>query len=88
MQFQGNLMNQTWDNGKKSTFGSDFGPFGPNSGRLRQSLDIMVSYHYGQYKKKSNQLTGFYMMVTLAFNELSQLLDSFMYDVEKWSNMF
>ena len=80
-------MNQTWDNGKKSTFGSDFGPFGPNLGRLRQSLDIMVSYHYGQYKKKSNQLTGFYMMVTLAFNELSQLLDSFMYDVEKWSNM-
>ena len=28
-QFQGKLMNQTWKNGKKPSFGSDFGPFGP-----------------------------------------------------------
>ena len=29
-QFQGKLINQTWENGKKPNFGSDFGPFGPN----------------------------------------------------------
>ena len=53
-------MNQTCENGKKSSFGPKFGRSGPNSGRqiffskiwLRQSLDIMVSYHYVQYQKK------------------------------------
>ena len=62
MQFQGRLMNQTWENGKKPSVGSGFGPFGPNLGYqfffffskiwLRQSLDIMVSYHHVQYQKK------------------------------------
>ena len=33
MQFQGKLMNQAWENDKKPSFGSDFGSFGPNSGR-------------------------------------------------------
>ena len=33
MEFQGKLMNQTWENGKKPKFGPDFGPFGTNSGR-------------------------------------------------------
>ena len=45
---------------KKTSFGSDFGPFSPNSGHqfifskiwLRQSLDIMVIYHNVQYQKK------------------------------------
>ena len=32
MQFQGKLMNQTWDNGKTPSFGLDFGPFDPNLG--------------------------------------------------------
>ena len=32
MQFQGKLMNQTWENGKKPGLGSDFGLFGPNLG--------------------------------------------------------
>ena len=32
MLFQGKLMNQTWENGKKPSFGTDFGPFGPNLG--------------------------------------------------------
>ena len=58
MQFQGKLMNQTWENGKKSSFGPDFGPFGPNSGHkfffskiwLCQ-LAIMVSYHV-EYQEK------------------------------------
>ena len=48
-------MNQTSKNGKKTSSGHDFGPFGPNSGRhfffffffskiwLRRSLDIMIS---------------------------------------------
>ena len=30
MQFQGKLMKQTWENGKKPSFGPDFGAFGPN----------------------------------------------------------
>ena len=60
MQFRGKLMNQIWENCKKPSFGPDFRPFGPNSGGqiffsqiwLRQSLDIMVSYHHVQYPKK------------------------------------
>ena len=48
-------MNEPWENGKKPSFGSDFGPFDPNSSNhfffflkeiwFRQSLDIMVSCH-------------------------------------------
>ena len=30
MQFQGKPMNQTWENGKKHSFGTDFGSFGPH----------------------------------------------------------
>ena len=29
MQFQGKLMKQTWENRKKSSFGTDFDPFKP-----------------------------------------------------------
>ena len=32
MQFQGKLMNETWENGKKCSFNRDLVPFGPNSG--------------------------------------------------------
>ena len=32
MNFQEKLMNQTWENGKKPSFGTDFGTFGPNLG--------------------------------------------------------
>ena len=50
-------------NCKKTSFGPNFGQFGPGLGRqiffskiwLRQSLDVMVSYHYDyhiQYQKK------------------------------------
>ena len=56
MQFEGKLMNQTGENGKKPCFGQDCGPFGPNLGHhffsaiwLRPSLDIMVSHHHVQY---------------------------------------
>ena len=53
-------MNETWENDKETSFGPDFNPFGPNSGRqiffsktwLCQSLDIMVSYHHVQYQIK------------------------------------
>ena len=46
-------MSQTSENGKKTSFGTAFDPFDPNSGHqfffskiwFRQSLDIMVSYH-------------------------------------------
>ena len=58
MQFQGKLMNQIWENGKNPSFGPDFDPFGPNfdflfffQNWLRQSLDIMVSYHHVQYQE-------------------------------------
>ena len=49
---------------QKSSFGSDFGPFGPNLSCffffffffskiwLRQSLDIMVRYYHVHYRKK------------------------------------
>ena len=30
MHFQGKLISKTWENGKKSSFGINFGPFGPN----------------------------------------------------------
>ena len=66
MQFQGKLMNHTWENGKKTLLWAQFRPIWPNSSRqsppppspptpniwLRQSLDIMVSYHHVQYQKK------------------------------------
>ena len=32
MQFQGKLMNQTWENGKKTNTETDFDSFGPNLG--------------------------------------------------------
>ena len=60
MQFQGKLMIQTQENGKKPNFGPNLSPLNRNSSRqfffakilLRQSLDIMVSYHHVQYHKK------------------------------------
>ena len=58
MQFQRRIINQTWENAKKPSFGPNFGPFGPNLGhqiffsKIWQSLDIMVSYHHAQYQKK------------------------------------
>ena len=52
-------MVQTQENGKKTHFGSNLGPLATNLDRnffskiwLRQSLDIMVSYHHVQYQKK------------------------------------
>ena len=60
MEFQGKLMNQTWENSKKTNFGPDLGPFDPNLKHqflfsktwLRLSIDIMISYHGVQYQKK------------------------------------
>ena len=55
LQAQGKLMHQTWENGKKNLV---LGPvlaqiraaiFFPSKTWLRQSLDIMVSYHHVQY---------------------------------------
>ena len=50
MQFQGNLMNQTEENGKKPSFRSNFGPFGPNSGRqiFFKNLALSVTRYHGQ----------------------------------------
>ena len=49
MQFQGELMYQTWENGKKSSFEPDLAHLVQIRGKkicLRQSLDIMVNYHH------------------------------------------
>ena len=56
MQFQRKLMNQAWENGKKTSFWALFWPLGPNFGPkkffsgiyLYQMLDIVASYHYMQ----------------------------------------
>ena len=51
MQFQGKLMNQTVENGKKPIFGSDFGPFAQNSGRQTfffKNLAPPVTRYHGQ----------------------------------------
>ena len=60
MQIQGILVNQTWENDKKTSFGSDFGPFGPKLGPksyfhefyLYYMLDIVASYHCMQFQEK------------------------------------
>ena len=65
MQFQGKPTNQTWENGKKSSFGTNFGPFGPNLGpkiffhviSLYYKLDIVPSYHCMQFQGKSMNQT-------------------------------
>ena len=59
MEFQGKLMIQTQENGKKPHFGPDLGPLGPNLSHevyfskiwLGYGLN-MVSYHHVQYQKK------------------------------------
>ena len=60
MIFQGKLMTQTKENGKKNSFGAWFGLVGPKfmsqifffKNLFCQSLDIMVSYHHVKYQKK------------------------------------
>ena len=57
-------MNQAWENGKKISFGLDFGPYGTKSGLqifflkiwLRQSLEILVNYHHVQYRKNNDPI--------------------------------
>ena len=45
IQRQGQLKNKTWENGKKPSFGTDFGPFGPNLGhQLFLKKSAFVSY--------------------------------------------
>ena len=52
MQFQGKLINQTWENSKKSGFGPDFGPFGQNLNLFFffffKTLALSVTKGYGQ----------------------------------------
>ena len=60
MQFQGKSVIQNQENYEKPHLGPDLGTLDPNLGRqifclkicLRQSLDIMVSYHHAEYQKK------------------------------------
>ena len=60
MQFQGKSMIQTQEISKKPHFGPDLGQLGPICATkfcfskiwLRQSLDIMASYHHVQHQKK------------------------------------
>ena len=64
MQMQGKLMNQTWKNAKKPSFGPNFGPFVSNlppleffSGfYLGYMLGINANYHCMQFQgKQMNQ---------------------------------
>ena len=60
MQFQGKLMNQTSKNGKKTSFGHNFGTFGPNLGPknffhglyLYYILGTIACYHCIQFQGK------------------------------------
>ena len=60
MQFQEKRIIRSQENDKKPHFGPDLGPLDPNTDRqivfkkmqLRQSLDIMVSYHHIKYQRK------------------------------------
>ena len=60
MRFQGKLMNQTSENGRKPSFGLNVGPFGPNLGPkiffpifyIYQMLEIVASYHCMQFQGK------------------------------------
>ena len=54
MQFQGSLMNQTWENGKKPSFGHDFGPFGRNSGR--QFIYLFIYF----FQKSGSSVTRYH----------------------------
>ena len=46
MQFQGKLMNHTWENGKKTSFETDFGPFGPHLGPQILFMDFTSTTCY------------------------------------------
>ena len=58
-------MQKTWENGKKPSFGTDFGHIGPNLGPkiffrgfyLCFTLDIIASYHCMQFQGKVMNLT-------------------------------
>ena len=59
MQFQGKLMIQTQQNGKKSHFGPDLGPLDPKSGShffFKNVASLVTRYHFNyhhvQYQKK------------------------------------
>ena len=43
IQFQGKLINQTLENGKKPSFGPDFGPFAPNLGSKNFFMDFALT---------------------------------------------
>ena len=58
MQFQGKLMNQTWKNSKKPSFGSNFCQFGPNLGaKIFFMLDIVAIFHCMQFQGKITKQT-------------------------------
>ena len=61
MQFKGKQMNQTWENGKKTNLGSNFGSFGANLDPPNvchefyhyHTLEIVTKYHCMQFVGKS-----------------------------------
>ena len=48
----GKLINQSWENGKKTNFGPNFGPFGPN-------LTAHPQLQKKKKKKKKKKIAGF-----------------------------
>ena len=58
IQFQEKLTSQNWKNGKKPSFGTDFGHFGPNLGRkIFLPLLHVANYHCMQFQGKLMNLT-------------------------------
>ena len=63
LKFQRKLLNQTWQNGENSSFGTNLDPFGPNLGpksffhRLYfyYMLEIVESYHSFAVSRKTNE---------------------------------
>ena len=56
----GKLINQSWENGKKTNFGPNFGPFGPN-----------LTAHPQLQKKKKKNLRVLSLLVVRNCSELS-----------------
>ena len=56
MQFQGKSINKTWENGKKPSLETNFGPFGPKNifheFNLYYMLNIVPGYHCVQCQGK------------------------------------
>ena len=75
IQFQEKLMNQSWENGKKPSFGTDFGSFGLN--RLQIFFVILPLPDVRQSFKLCMQFQGKLMNLTLENGKKSSFMQHF-----------